>query len=299
MAVDIVGPLPESDRGNSYIMVVGDYFTRWMEAFPIPNQEAATVAGKLIDEVFLRFSIPEQLHSDQGRQFESKLIAEVCRLLNIQKTRTTPYHPQSDGLVERFNRTLLDMLSTYTKDHPFDWEHHIRKVCMAYNSSVHASTGYTPFYLMFGRQARLPLDVMYETGRSTALNPGEYALVLQKQLRTAYDLVRKRLSQTHLHQQELYNHKVHGQPHKPGDLVWLHSSVARKGPRHKLCHQWTGPFRVIKRLSDATYRIQHALRRNQRKVIHFDRLKPCPNNMRFEEPTPTQVDTNVQPCIHP
>ena len=295
MAVDIVGPLPESDRGNSYIMVVGDYFTRWMEAFPIPNQEAATVAEKLIDEVFLRFSISEQLHSDQGRQFESKLIAEVCRLLNIQKTRTTPYHSQSDGLVERFNRTLLDMLSTCTKDHPFDWEHHICKVCMAYNSSVQASTGYTPFYLMFGQQAHLPLDVMYETGRPTALNPGEYALVLQKQLRTAYDLVRKQLSQTHLRQQELYNHKVHGQPHKPGDLVWLHSSVARKGPRHKLCHQWTGPFRVIKQLSDATYRIQHALRRNQRKVIHFDCLKPCPNNMRFEEPTPTQVDTNVQP----
>ena len=191
MAVDIVGPLPESDRGNSYIMVVGDYFTRWMEAFPIPNQEAATVAEKLIDEVFLRFSIPEQLHSDQGHQFESKLIAEVCHLLNIQKTRTTPYHPQSDGLVERFNRTLLDMLSTCTKDHPFDWEHHIRKVCMAYNSSVQASTGYTPFYFMFGRQARLPLDVMYDTGRPTALNPGEYAVVLQKQLRTAYDLVRK------------------------------------------------------------------------------------------------------------
>ena len=86
MAVDIVGPLIESERGNSYIMVVGDYFTRWMEAFPIPNQEATTIAEILINEVFLRFSVPEQLHSDQGRQFESKLIAEVCRLLNIHHT---------------------------------------------------------------------------------------------------------------------------------------------------------------------------------------------------------------------
>ena len=299
MAVDIVGPLPESDRGNSYIMVVGDYFIRWMEAFPIPNHKAVTIAEKLINEVFLRLSIPEQLHSDQGRQFESKLIAEVCHLLNIHKTRTTPYHPQSDGLVERFNRTLLDMLSTCTKDYPFDWEHHIRKVCMAYNSSVQASTGYTPFYLMFGRQARLPLDVMYETSRPTSSSPGEYALALQKQLRTAYDLVRERLSKTHLRQRELYNQKVHGQPHKPGDLVWLHSSVARKGPRRKLSHQWTGPFKVIKRLSDATYRIQHGLRKNQQKVVHFDRLKPCPDNMRFDHvvprPTPIQVDTNVQP----
>ena len=119
MAVDLLGPLTESEEGNSYIMVVGDYFTRWMEAFPIPNQEAATVAEKLVNEVFMQFSIPEQLHSDQGRQFESKLIAKICHLLNIEKTRTTPYHPQSDGLVERFNRTLLDMLSTCAKDHPF------------------------------------------------------------------------------------------------------------------------------------------------------------------------------------
>jgi len=100
----------------------------------------------------MRFAKPEQLHSDQGQQFESELIAEGCHLLQIEKTRTTPYHPQSDGLVERFNRTLLDMLSTCAKNHPFEWEDHIRKVCMAYNTSMQASIGYTPFYLMLGRQ---------------------------------------------------------------------------------------------------------------------------------------------------
>jgi len=81
MAVDLVGPFPESESGNSYIMVVGEYFSRWKEAFPIPNQEATTVADKLVDEVFLRYSAPEQLHSDQGRQFESRLITEICKLL--------------------------------------------------------------------------------------------------------------------------------------------------------------------------------------------------------------------------
>ena len=216
-----------------------------MEAFPITNQEAATVAEKLVNEVFMQFSIPEQLHSDQGRQFESKLIAEICHLLNIEKTRTTPYHPQSDGLVERINRTLLDMLSTRAKDHPFEWENYIRKVCMAYNSSVQASTGHTPFYLMFGRQARLPLDVMYETSPPSPANstPGEYAVALQKQLRTVYDLVREKASKAHLRQR---------QPHKLGDLVWLHSAVTKKGSRSKLQHQWTGPFKVVKKLSNAT-----------------------------------------------
>ena len=103
MAMDILGPFPESEAGNIYILVVADYFTRWMEAFAIPNQEASTVANKLVDEVFMRFGIPTQLHSDQGRQFESHLMTEICKLLGIQKSRTTPYHPQSDGMVERFN----------------------------------------------------------------------------------------------------------------------------------------------------------------------------------------------------
>ena len=127
VAVDILGPLPESEAGNSYILVAGDYFTKWMEAYAIPNQETATIAKKLVDEMFCRFSPPEQLHSDQGRQFESTLMKEICDILKIKKTRTSAYHPQCDGLVERFNRTLLSMLSTTTKDHPFNWENQIRK----------------------------------------------------------------------------------------------------------------------------------------------------------------------------
>jgi len=198
VAVDIVGPLPESDGDgdNSYILVVADYFTRWVEAFPLPNQEAITVANKLVDEVFLRLGVPEQLHSDQGRQFESKLLSEVCRLLQIHKTRTTPYHPQCDGLVERFNRTLLSMLSTTADDHPFDWEPHLWKVCMAYNSSIQASTGYTPFYLMFGREVRLPIDIMYGTNQTPLDLPsaGEYATQLQSRLLHAYYIVRKHIS---------------------------------------------------------------------------------------------------------
>ena len=99
---------------------------KWVEAYAIPNQEAVTVATKLVDEFFCRFSVPEQLHSDQGRQFESGVLQEVCRLLKIYKSRTTPYHPQSDGLVERFNRTLISMLATTVHDNPIDWESHLK-----------------------------------------------------------------------------------------------------------------------------------------------------------------------------
>ena len=152
VAVDILGPLPERKSGNLYILVVGDYFTKWIEAYPIPNQEATTVGTKLVDNFFCRFSLPKQLHSDQGPQFESAIIATVCQFLQIDKTRTTPYHPQSDGLIERFNRTLLQMLATCVDKHPFEWEEYVKEVCMAYNTSTQATTGYSPFFLMFGRK---------------------------------------------------------------------------------------------------------------------------------------------------
>ena len=99
IAIDILGPLPETTAGNSYVLVVDDYFTKWMEAYPIPNQDAITVANKLVNEFIFRFSVPRQLHSDQGTQFESQVITEICKLLQIEMSRTTAYHPQSDGLI--------------------------------------------------------------------------------------------------------------------------------------------------------------------------------------------------------
>lgn len=95
------GTLPLTCTGNQYVLVASDYFTRWLEAYPIPNQEATTVARKLVGNFFCRFSPPEQLHLDQGKQFEGSVIAEICQILSIWKSSTTLYHPQSDGVVER------------------------------------------------------------------------------------------------------------------------------------------------------------------------------------------------------
>ena len=186
-SVDIVGPFPESNNGNKYILVVVDQFTKWSEAYPIPNQEATTVADVLTQEWFFRFSSPECLHSDQGRQFESQLIRELCTILGIRKSRTTPYHPQGDGTAESFNRTLLTMLATSAKNNAANWQMFIRPVCLAYNSSVHASTGFTPFSMMFLREARLPIDLRFGTGDTSTLSPNEYVRHLQKVLEYAFD----------------------------------------------------------------------------------------------------------------
>ena len=109
--MDIIGPFPKTAKGNKYVLIIGDYFTKWIKAYPMSDMEATTVAKCLYDFI-CRFGAPDLLHTDQGRNFESALISKLCKLLGITKTRTTPYHPQSDGMIERFSRTLLSMLST-------------------------------------------------------------------------------------------------------------------------------------------------------------------------------------------
>ena len=203
-------------------------------AYAIPDQEATTVARKLTDEFFFRFSPPEQLHSYQGHNFESAVISEVCKLLGVVKTRTTAYHPQSDGLVERFNRTLLSMLATAAVERPFDWESQLRRLCLAYNTSIHPTTGETPFLLMFGRQVRMPVDVMYGTPTPQPSTVPQYVADLRLNLEAAYQRVRDHMGRKLDRQKEVYDRKAHGEPFEPGDLVWLHTSAVPRGRSKKL-----------------------------------------------------------------
>ncbi|KAF7655095.1 hypothetical protein LDENG_00060880, partial [Lucifuga dentata] len=110
VGVDILGPFPVTDHCNRYILVAMDYFTKWPEAYAVPDQSTATTAEKLVQEMFCCFGAPEELHSDQGHNFESQVFQEVCQHMGVKKTRATPLHPQSNGLVERFNRTLATQL---------------------------------------------------------------------------------------------------------------------------------------------------------------------------------------------
>ncbi|CAC5375779.1 unnamed protein product [Mytilus coruscus] len=124
--------------------------------------EAKTVAKIIVEEVIVRFGVPQWIHSDQGRKFESLLFQEMCRILNIKKTRTTLYHPKSDGMVERFNKTLATMLSSFVEQNQRNWDEYIPFVMMAYRASEHETTGQTPNSLMLGRELSTPLDIMYE-----------------------------------------------------------------------------------------------------------------------------------------
>lgn len=275
ISMDILGPLPQTKRGNKYILVVADEFTKWTEAYAMCNQEAETVAHHVKGFV-CRWGAPREIHTDQGRQFESRLFQEMCKLMGVVKTRTSPYHPQSDGQVERFNRTLLAMLSQWTENEA-EWDEHLESVMLAYRSAKHSSTGFTPYFLMFGREVRLPIelewgvpDVQMGIGQR---REGEYVRRLREGLEKAHNLTRQRLGSAHLRQKEQYDRRCHGAPFEEGERVWLHVPATKRGKCRKFHRPWVGPFQVIKRLSDVTYRVRNPDNPRRRLVVHFNRLK--------------------------
>ena len=196
IALDILGPLPESERGNRYVLVVGDYFSKWIEAYAIPDQEAETVARVLVEQFITRFGVPMQIHSDQGRQFESRLFTELCKLLEIDKTRTTALHPQSDGMIERFNATIEAMLATTVQKDQKNWDELLPYLLMAYRSAEHESTKVSPNVMMFGREICLPIDILYGNVPDTANsvdNLPDYVSNIRTQLDNVHELARKHI----------------------------------------------------------------------------------------------------------
>ena len=140
------------------VLVITDHFTRYAQAFPTKSQ-TAKVTAKVLWHFICHYGFPEKFISDQGRNFESQLIADLCNLAKVKKIRTSPYHPMTNGQCERFNRTLCDMLGTLETEEKADWKAFLHTLTHAYNCTRNSSFGFSPFYLMFGRHPRLPVDV--------------------------------------------------------------------------------------------------------------------------------------------
>ena len=274
IAIDFTGPLPETTSYNRYIMVVSDYFTKFTEAYALPNITARTAAGVLVREFICRWGAPRQIHTDQGAQFESQLFQEVCALLGIEKTRTSAFRPQSDGQVERMNRTLKDMLYHYLSDKQDDWDLHLPFVLMAYRATPHGSTQLTPNLLMLGREVECPEDLVYRPPLGGQLGVGEYAQELRDRIADAHQVARDHLRKAAIHQKQNYDHRAVDPPnYQQGDTVLLVQETARKGLSTKLSSHWDGPYLVIQRIGPVNVRIRKGPR-HKSKVVHVDRLKP-------------------------
>lgn len=273
VAIDVMGPLPTTNRGNRYILVLIDYFTKWPEAFALPDQTAETVADALISNVFSRFGVPLELHSDQGRNFESEVFQHVMRRLKIEKTRTTPRHPQSDGMVERFNRTIADYLSKYIADDQKDWDCYLPLLLLAYRSAVHDTTGQTPAKLLLGRELRLPVDLVLGSSPEESTNIPEYVRTLQQNLHQVHQNNREQLTQKSRAMKERYDLRASNKPFHPGDEVWFYWPRRTRGRCPKLQRDWEGPYHVKEKLGEVLYQIAKP-RSQATRVVHRNYLAP-------------------------
>ena len=271
VALDIAGPFPVTKAGNRYVLVVMDYFTKWPEAFGLPNQEAVTVATKLVNEVFCRFGVPLEMHSDQGRNFESQVFQEVCKILGIHKTRTTPYHPQSDGMVERFNQTLERHLAKVVDSHQCNWDEYIPLFLMSYRAAIHETTTVTPAYANFGRELRLPADLLSGCPPDTPKSVTEYVEELRNRMVDVYEEIRDAGIKASERMKTRYDRRANVPCFEEGTLVWLHNPIRRKGKSPKLQPSWEGPYKVITKINDVTLRIQRSAR-SPSKIVHVDRV---------------------------
>lgn len=271
VGIDILGPLPRTERNNQYVLVVMDYFTKWPEALPIPDQTAETVAEACVHHVFSRFGSPRQLHSDQGRNFESAVFQAMLRLFGIEKTRTTPLHPQSDGMVERFNRTILDYLSKFVDDHQKDWDQYLPLLMMAYRTAVHETTRQTPALLLFGRELRTPIGLACGFPPDSEITSNTYLDRLMERLQEVHDFTRQNLQSASRRMKDRYDLRVNTHQFATGDLVWLYNPKRRVGRCPKLQRNWEGPYEIIRQINDVVYTIRKA-GKAKTLTVHRDRL---------------------------
>ena len=230
----------EPSKGNiENVLVITDHFTRYALAYPSKTQTAQATARILWDNFICHYGFPEKFISDQGRNFESDLIKELCKIAGVKKVHTTPYHPQGNGQCERFNSTLCNMLGTLSDEEKSDWKSYLGCMTHAYNCTKHASTTYSPYYLMFGRHPRLPIDIefgLHKPNCSDNSSKSRYIQKLRRRLNYAFQKASKYSDQQAKKYKQGYDKSVKGPQLHENDLV-LVKIVAHKG-RHKLQDRW-------------------------------------------------------------
>ena len=268
--------LEPSKGGIQNILVITDHYTRYAQAVPTRNQTARTTAEALFNCFVVHYGIPKRLHSDQGQNFESKVIKELCQLLGIKKSRTTPYHPMGNGMTERFNRTLLGMLGTLQPHQKTNWKSHVAPLVHAYNCTRHEATSQSPFFLMFGREPNLPIDIALGlTTEADSMPKSKYIQELRERLVRAYDIASKAAEKARSKQKEGYDIRTRGATLELGDRV-LVKVVAHDG-KHKIADRWEDDVYIIMDQPNTdvpVYTVQKESGEGRKRTLHRNLLLP-------------------------
>uniref|UniRef100_A0A9J8C7I0 Gypsy retrotransposon integrase-like protein 1 n=1 Tax=Cyprinus carpio carpio TaxID=630221 RepID=A0A9J8C7I0_CYPCA len=294
IGMDLVGPLPKSARGHEHILVIVDYATRYPEAIPLRKATTKAIA----QELFLlcsRVGIPSQILTDQGTPFMSRMMGDLCKLLKVQQLRTTVYHPQTDGLVERFNQTLKQMLHRVTAEDKRDWDKMLPYVLFGVREVPQASTGFTPFELLFGRQPRGLLDVAreaWEQQPAVHRTTVEHVREMRERIDRVMPIVREHLVKAQQAQQRHYNRAAQPREFQRGDHVLVPMAAC------KFLATWQGPYTVTEKVGPVTYRVRQPGRRRRDQLYHINLLKRWvgtgPQLSAYTKAAPVVVDMDPQ-----
>lgn len=272
IAMDLVGPIVKSARGHQYILVILDYATRYPEAIPLRNMTAKTIAKELV-LVFSRVGIPKEILTDQGTPFMSRVTKELCRLFRVKHIRTSVYHPQTDGLVERFNKTLKNMLRKVIAKDGRDWDCLLPYLLFAVREVPQSSTGFSPFELLYGRQPRGLLDIAKETWEHESTpyrSVIEHVSQMQDRIKAVMPLVREHMQQAQQAQSRIYNRGAKLRQFSPGDRVLVLIPTVES----KFLAKWQGPFTIVKKISEVNYLVHQPGKRKPEQNYHINLLKP-------------------------
>ena len=270
--IDCVGPLPKTKSGNQYLLTVMCASTRFPEAIPLRNISAKTIVKALI-KFFTLVGPPKTIQSDQGSNFMSGLFQQVMDELGIKQYRSSAYHPESQGALERFHQTLKNMIRSYCFDTNRDWDEGVHLLLFAVRESVQESLGYSPFELVFGHSVRGPLKLFKEKLLShddVSLNLLQYVSDFRTKLLNACEMAKANLKSAQNSMENRYDQNSVSRTFKPGDKVLALLPV----PGRPLQARYFGPYIVDKKMSDLNYVLQTPDRRKQKQLCHINMLKP-------------------------
>lgn len=268
--------LPRTLDGNRYVVVFLDYLTKWAEAFAVSDQTAETIARLLIENIVCRHGVPEELLSDRGPNFLSELVREVCKLLGVKKINTSGYHPQCDGLVEKFNSTLINMIAKSAESRAHDWDRHLPYLLFSYRVSVQDSTKESPFFLLYGRDPRVPTETALSQPRTAYMvDLDDYKTEFVCNLSDAWKIAQENIKVAQTRQKSQYDKKSKESTYKVGDRVMTYMPSEVQGKSWKLARPFHGPYRIIS-LTPTNAEIRLVDKPTDPSIfVSLSRLRPC------------------------
>ena len=214
-AADILGPVTMADKTRAkHILVLTDLLTKYVVSVPLKGTEAPDLAKETVESWLLRFGLLEVLHMDQGKNFGSELILEVCGLLKIDKIRTSPYHPKGNGPVERRNQVIADEISKYCVENPRTWDKLLPYLGFIYTTRNHSTTQATPYSLVYGQECQYPINLFYPKRHDEELTRDSFAEDLSRLFRETHASARESLEVKQRRQKDPYPKKVYGKPYE-------------------------------------------------------------------------------------